>query len=156
WIPSQEAMLERYPHLRPVAAPGRSYRAACLPLLAQRRVLGLLALTIEEVGEAGAAERELLLLVAKYAGQAPERLRLLDEERRLRARADAAAARLEVLSNVSRSLVAAEVDVESLLGAVAAQLGKALDGSVTIEIDGEPRPSAGDEIRVPLRARGHL
>src|SRR5262249_2203736 len=87
WIPSQEAMLDRSPPLGPVAAPGRSSRAACLPLLAQRRVLGLLALTIEEVGEAGAAERELLLLVAKYAGQALERLRLLDEERRLRARA---------------------------------------------------------------------
>ena len=57
WIPSQGEVYDRYPHVRPLTTPGRSYRVSCLPLVARARVLGSLCLTIEEAGEATEEER---------------------------------------------------------------------------------------------------
>jgi signal transduction histidine kinase len=108
WIPSQAALYEQYPHLRMLATAGRSYRVSCLPLVAQERVLGSLALTIEQAGEATDAEKEFLLLVARYATQALERLRLYEAERQSRAAADAAAERLRVLHRFAAAVVSAE------------------------------------------------
>jgi len=108
WIPSQEALLRDYPHLRPTVTAGRSYRVLCLPLVSQDRTLGALGITIDEEREATEQERGLLLLVARYAGQAIERLRLLDAERRSRAAADTAAARVEQLYQFAKSVVSAE------------------------------------------------
>jgi PAS domain S-box-containing protein len=97
WIASPAELLNRYPHLAANVTPGRSYRVCCLPLIAHGRTLGALGITIEEAREAGAEERDFLLLVARYAGQALERLRLLDAERRSRAEADAAVTRMGIL-----------------------------------------------------------
>ncbi len=98
WIASQFQLLERYPQLRAVATPERAYRVCCLPLIAHGRVLGTLALTVEEEREPTEDERGFLLLVARYASQALERLRLFEAERRSRDEADAAAEHLRVLS----------------------------------------------------------
>jgi PAS domain S-box-containing protein len=108
WIESQEALLRDYPHLSSAVTAGRSYRVLCLPLVSQERTLGALGITIDEAREATEQERGLLLLVARYAGQAIERLRLLDAERRSRAIADTAAARIEQLYHFAKSVVSAE------------------------------------------------
>jgi PAS domain S-box-containing protein len=108
WIPSQEALLRDYPHLEGSVTPGRSYRVFCLPLVSQDRTLGGLGITIDEAREATEEERDFLLLVARYAGQALERLRVLDAERRSRAVADAAAARVEQLYHFAKAVVSAE------------------------------------------------
>jgi signal transduction histidine kinase len=94
WIATQAELIAQYPHLVPVATLGRSYRVSCLPLMAQERVLGTLALTIEESRPPTADERDFLLLIGRYASQALERVRLFEAERRSRAEADAAAQRL--------------------------------------------------------------
>lgn len=119
WIPSQAAMFDRYPHVQAVATPGRSYRVACLPLVANRGVLGALSLTIEEAREGSPEEREFLLLVASYASQAIVRLRLLDAERTSRADAHAAAARLGVLSHASRAFAESGLELGARLREVA-------------------------------------
>jgi K+-sensing histidine kinase KdpD len=142
WIPSQAALLERYPHLRDMAAPGCSYRVRCLPLRNQGGVIGALSLTMEDADEAAESEREFLLLVARYASQALERLRLLEAARRSRDEADAAAQRLAVLGRASRAFAEPHLDLQSRLQAVAVALGALLDSSVNIgliEADGALR-----------------
>jgi PAS domain S-box-containing protein len=108
WIPSQQALLRDYPHLASSITPGRSYRVSCLPLVSHERTLGALGITIDEAREATEQERDFLLLVARYGGQALERLRLLEAERRSRAAADTAAARVEQLYRFAQSVVFAE------------------------------------------------
>lgn len=88
WIASPEELLRLYPHLGSAVTPGLSYRVACLPLMAHGRTLGALGLTIEGAGDSTEGEREFLLLAAGYASQAIERLRVLEAERRSRARAE--------------------------------------------------------------------
>ncbi len=134
WITSQADLFDRYPHLASVATPGRSYRVACLPLVANASVLGTLAVTIEEAKEESAEERELLLLVARYATQAIERLRLLDAERRSRADADAAAGRLGVLSGASRVFGESELPLGSRLRKVTSELARTLDSCINIAL----------------------
>ena len=119
WIPSQTAMYERYPHLRRLATDGRSYRVSCLPLVAHDRVLGSLSLTIESAGQASLPEQEFLLLVARYATQAIERLRLYQDSLEARLRA-------EHLYRFAQAVVAAdriEVVYEAALDCIHAALG---------------------------------
>lgn len=134
WISSQAAMLNRYPHLASVATPGRSYRVACLPLIANGRLLGTLGITIEEAGEETEDDREFLLLVALYAAQALERLRLLDAETRSRANADAAALHLGILSRASRAFAESNLDFESRLRGIVAELASSLDSCIHISL----------------------
>jgi PAS domain S-box-containing protein len=116
WISSPEQMLRDYPAVRRIATPGRSYRVCCLPLASQGRPLGVLGLTIEDAQDASDDERSFLLLVARYASQAIERLRLLEAERRSRAEADAAASRAEQLYRFAQSVVTAD-ELEQVLDA---------------------------------------
>jgi len=134
WIPSQAAMLRDYPHLRDAVRLQRPYRVVCLPLGSGRRPVAVLAITIDEAGEPNEDERSFLLLVARYAGQAIERLRLLDAERKSRADADAAANRLSLLSQASRSFGEAALDLDARLRSVAAALSTALDSAVNVAL----------------------
>jgi PAS domain S-box-containing protein len=134
WLPSQDALLREYPHLHGVISAGRSYRISCLPLVSGDRTLGAIGLTIEESREATDEERGFLLLVARYAAQAIERLRLLEAERRSKAAADAAASRLTVLNRASRAFAEADLDLEARLRDVAAELSAAMDSSITVAL----------------------
>jgi PAS domain S-box-containing protein len=145
WIPSQEALLQQYPHLRASVTEGRSYRICCLPLISQGRTLGALGITIEEARETSDEERDFLLLVARYAGQAIERLRLLEAERRSRSEADATAARMGALSRASRTFGDADLDLARRLHDIVRELGDALDSCAAIallEADGRLHTSA--------------
>jgi PAS domain S-box-containing protein len=134
WISTQAMLKERYPHLSAVATPGRSYRVACLPLLVHDHVLGTLGITVEEGREATPDEREFLLLVARYASQAIERLRLLESERRSRKEASVAAQRLGVLSDASRAFAGSALDLDSRLRAVVVELATAIGSCINIAL----------------------
>jgi len=156
WISSQDALLRAYPHLRGSTTSGRSYRVSCLPLLAQERIVGALGLTMEDPAEATAqeatereatereaTEREatedeqgFLVLVAWYAGQALERLRLLAAERDSRKAADASAAGLIVLSRASRTFATADLDLGARLREVVREISAAVRGSTAISLLG--------------------
>lgn len=132
WIPSQAVLFERYPHLRSLASVGRSYRIACLPLSADQHVVGVLAITIEEPGDADDEERDFLLLVARYASQAILRLHLLEAEQQSRRDATAAAGRLGILNRVSRALAETDLALDRRLPGVATELSGVLDSCVNI------------------------
>jgi K+-sensing histidine kinase KdpD len=134
FISSIEELIARYPHLQGAVSPGRTYKIACMPLLFQGRVLGALGLTIEEAGAASNAERDFLLLIARYAGQALERLRAFDAERQIRAQADAAAMRLGVLSRASRAFAETDLDLEARLHGVVTEIASALSSGVGVAL----------------------
>src|SRR5262249_4192719 len=61
-------------------------------------------------------------LAARYSGQALERLRLLDVERHLRARAEAAAARMSILNRATRLFSDVGTDLDALVLTLAEQI----------------------------------
>lgn len=134
WIPSQAELVARYPHLSSIVTPDRAYRISCLPLKAQDRVLGALALTIEEERQANEDERDFLLMVASYASQALERLRLFDAEKASRAAADAAASRLALLNRTSNAFADTDLDFGTRLRVVAAELSTAMASSINVTL----------------------
>ncbi len=88
WIESKDALAERYPHLVALAPLAPAYRHASLPIVVGGVALGSVALRFDEDGPFDETEQAFLQLVARYAGQALERLRLLDAERQSRADAE--------------------------------------------------------------------
>ncbi|HVV84171.1 MAG TPA: GAF domain-containing protein [Kofleriaceae bacterium] len=134
WLASKEALLRAYPHLATAVTAGRAYRIACLPIGSHGRTIGSLAMTFDEEREIGDDDRGFLQLVARYAGQALERLRLFDEERRARSDADRAVTRLGVLSRASRTFVEADLELGLRLEEIVRELGLALGGSVGIAL----------------------
>jgi PAS domain S-box-containing protein len=134
WIRSQSELVERYPHLAGIVTQGRAYRVSCLPLVAHGRVIGALGLTLGRDGENQEDERDFLMLVARYASQAVERLRLFDAERRSRAVADEASRRMGVLSHASRVFMTADLDLEVRLRDIVSELGTVLSSAIGISL----------------------
>ena len=87
-IATRAKLLSRYPEAAHMMAGIPACAIVCLPLATPGRRLGALALTFDERHELDDAERSFLLLVGRYSGQALERVRLLEEERDSRARAE--------------------------------------------------------------------
>jgi signal transduction histidine kinase/CheY-like chemotaxis protein len=130
-------------------------RLSCLPLCARDRVLGVLVVTIEGTGEASEQEKSFLLLVAGYASQAVERLRLLEAESRSRAAASVAANRLAVLGRSSRAFVASALDHESRLRRVASELAATFDASIDIRLRRADEPPApGEDVCAAIAVTG--
>jgi PAS domain S-box-containing protein len=134
WIGSQAELIELYPHLSSVVSPDKAYSVGCLPLLAGGEVLGALGLTIDSGRRLDEDEREFLLLAARYASQAVERLRLFEAERRSRSDADAAARRLGILSQASRVFAETGLDLGTRLDTIVAELGTTLESAVGIAL----------------------
>jgi signal transduction histidine kinase len=118
WIDSQEELLAAYPALRRYVTPARTYRIACLPVVAQGRILGTLAFTFDDAPPIDDDQRSFLLLVARYSGQAVERLRLLRAEQQSRARS-------ELLHRLAQAVIDAE-KLEDVFGAALHAIEEAL------------------------------
>jgi signal transduction histidine kinase len=88
WIGSHGELSERYPEVSQLPTPASSHAIVCLPLTIPGRRLGALALTFDQERELGDAERTFLLLIGSTSSQALERLRLLEDEKASRARAE--------------------------------------------------------------------
>jgi PAS domain S-box-containing protein len=134
FLASQAELLERYPHLRSAATPGSSYRVSCLPLIVHGQVLGSLGLTTDPARGSSEDERSLLVLAARYASQAVERLRLFELESRSRAEANQAAQRMGMLSHASRVFAEMDLELYARLRGVVVQLGTTLRGSAGISL----------------------
>lgn len=133
FLPTKRDLIQAYPDLTALATQP-SYRLACLPLLTRGRVLGTLAFTYQEEGDCSSDERAFLLLVARYAGQAIERLRLLEREKEARALASAAARRLGVLSHASQVFMDPSLDLDTRLKSIVVEIGQALSSTVGISL----------------------
>jgi len=147
WIDSQPELLARYPHLHAAVTAGRSYRIACLPVTVQDRLVGALAFTFDGDAPIEDDERTFLLLIARYSGQALERLRLLEAEQRSRANAEAAVARLAILSRASRAFSEPSRSLSQLLATIAQQVTQDYADACAIML------TAGD--RLELVAQHH-
>jgi PAS domain S-box-containing protein len=88
WLASQDDLVRGYPHLASIAASDKVYRIACLPISIRGRTTGALGFTFDDSRPIDADDRNLLLLVARYAGQALERLQMLEVEQASRERAE--------------------------------------------------------------------
>jgi signal transduction histidine kinase len=89
-------------------------------VVSEGRPVGAIGVTIESEGNPSDGEREFLLLVARYASQAIERLRLLDAERMVRTRAEELyrfAQAVMAASHVDQVFDAAMNAIHSALGA---------------------------------------
>ncbi|MEV8455077.1 SpoIIE family protein phosphatase [Streptomyces sp. NPDC052095] len=81
FLTSVAALIERYPALAPHAGRLEFRAAAYLPLVAQARPLGTLALFYRESTSFNADERNLCLGLAAIVAQSLQRAKLFDEER---------------------------------------------------------------------------
>ncbi|MBL9028393.1 MAG: GAF domain-containing protein [Myxococcales bacterium] len=132
WFGSTAELAARYPAASLHFEPGPSRRYALLPLATPRQPLGALVLAMQSSEEPPEKERELLLLVARYASQALERLRLFSAERSARHQADAAASRLALLSRTSHAISAAELDLAARVQAIVTDISQAFESWVAV------------------------
>jgi len=126
FIGSRTELLAGYPHLASMLPPGRSHAVGCLPVTVEGKTIGSLAFTFDGAPPIDAEGRNLLSLVAAYSGQALERLRLLDAERKSRADSQRARLRAELLHGLARAIIGAE-RVEQVFDAALDAIGRALD-----------------------------
>ncbi|HZU96934.1 MAG TPA: ATP-binding protein [Planctomycetota bacterium] len=111
---SRAAFGRIYPEVEKVAARRPELALACLPLLAEGRVIGGLGFTFDEVHEFAADERHPLLVLARHCAQAIARARLFDLEARARSAAEAAQQRTSFLLEAS-ALLSSSLDFEETL-----------------------------------------
>lgn len=115
WLESLQELHARYPAL--AASPGlASYQAfAFLPVVAEGKVLGLIALGFEAPRRFHVPEQASLLQLARQCGLALERSLLHERERAAREESRRSAARLHLLVRVSHLLSEAGLDLEQVL-----------------------------------------
>ncbi len=108
--PSRGALLADYPGMEGVITPGRAYSTACLPILIEGRAHAVLAFTFEgdeatrdasKDSARDAAHEAFVVLVARYAGLALERLQLVQREHTERVRT-------ELLHKLAASVIRAQ------------------------------------------------
>jgi PAS domain S-box-containing protein len=160
WVSSRADLERLCPQL---AAPLSSASLAWLPLGARGATRGALALCFADERTNDRLERDFLLLVARYAGQAIERSKLLETERALRAQSEGAAARLALSSRTSSAFVAAGADLGELFRTIAKHLiedyadGSCIalraGGVLEVAAVGHRDADAAAQIRESLRAQ---
>ena len=122
WIDSQRELLHRYPELAAMVTPGRDCRVVVLPIMVQGTMLGALGLTFDDAPPLDDELRGLLAVTTRTSGQALERLRLLEAEAESRARSEALAERMALLSAASRAFSEAGHDTTTVLQRVVEQV----------------------------------
>jgi PAS domain S-box-containing protein len=102
WIESYEQYLQYFPALASQTFPGERVRAfACVPLVAESRILGMIGVGLRQERVFSSDEREFIETGARQCAQALARARRLDSERR----AAAEVARLQAsLATTLRSI----------------------------------------------------
>ena len=135
WLTSQDDLVRNYPHLASIAIHNRSYRTACLPIVARGRTVGALGFTFDDPRPIDADEKNVLLLVARYAGQALERLRLLEAEQDSRRRAEL----LYSLAAAANNAGQAEDVFEAALTAIEGALNTTRASILVVDADGVMR-----------------
>jgi signal transduction histidine kinase len=144
FVGSPEAWAARYPES---GAPpeGRSASWAAVPLAVEGRpIAGALLWTWDAPHPFDAAERELLVALARLGAQALERARLHEAEHRARRAAERAAARLQQLQAVTGALSGAVTSEEAarvvldhaveVLGARAGSVALLAEGGAALEV----------------------
>ncbi|HEV7663338.1 MAG TPA: PAS domain S-box protein [Chloroflexota bacterium] len=105
FLSSRDEVRRAHPHLAPLAARSRYEAWASVPLLIERRLVGVMTLSFSEPQDFDPDERGFVLALGEVAAQALDRAALFGSERRARAEAEAAVqAQDEFLSIASHEL----------------------------------------------------
>jgi signal transduction histidine kinase len=153
WIASRDELIARYPNLAASVTPGRDYGVVCLPVMTSGQTLGAIGLTFEDARTLDDEEANFLLLIARYCGQALERLRLLAVEQQHRVRA-------ELLYKLAAAVISArtvEEIFDAALDAIARALGTDRASVLLFDADRVMRFRAWRNLSDPYRTavEGH-
>jgi PAS domain S-box-containing protein len=118
WILSPDELVRRYPRLASIVTNGRSYRFVSLPVSAREGIIGALDFSFDDNRPLDDDEKAFLLLVARFTGQALERVQLYELEREHRVRAEIL---YRLAASVNRAEQVGEV-FEAALDAIAGAL----------------------------------
>jgi PAS domain S-box-containing protein len=151
WLSAHDVLVRPDPRLAALARTGGGSSIACLPILAQGIARGCIAFSFADERILEPREQDLLLLVARYAGQALERLRLLEAERALRAQSEAGAARLALLGRASSAFASASPQLDALFSALAEQVTGSYADACCIVVRAGP-----ERERLELAAVSHI
>jgi PAS domain S-box-containing protein len=116
WTDSAESLAGRYPALAQSSL--RFASLAAVPLIAQGRTIGGMALSFRRVHEFTSEDRSFILSVAQQTASALDRGRLYEREQRARATAERAGDRLAFLSRASR-ILAESLELDEILQRIA-------------------------------------
>lgn len=97
WYDSPDQFLADFPHLAGTSAARQASAWVTLPLVTDRRSVGVLGFSFAEPRSFDAEDRAFLLTLAAVSAQALERARLFEAERAARARTEAEQARLQAI-----------------------------------------------------------
>jgi signal transduction histidine kinase len=128
WLSSPLEFVRAYPHLAALVSPTSRCSLACLPLVVRDSARGCIAFSFEGDSVLDSEERDFLLLVARYAGQAVQRLHLLETERALRAANEQGRLRAQLLYELAARVIGAKT-VEEVFGAALDGIERALGAS---------------------------
>src|SRR3954471_3674673 len=153
WIATRDELVARYPNLAGSVTASRNYGVVCLPVVTPGKTVGAIGLTFEDARALDDEEAQFLLLIARYSGQALERLRLLAVEQQNRVRA-------ELLYKLAASVISArrvEEIFDAALDAIARALGTDRASVLLFDADGIMRFRAWRNLSDPYRAavEGH-
>jgi len=101
-----------------------------IPLVHDRRIIGKLMIYGAEPRTFTAEDSQLAITLASTVTQAVVRARSVEAER-------AAARRLEILARASRPLVESSLELQAMLEAFVAALGRTIDGAVDVTLVGD-------------------
>jgi signal transduction histidine kinase/ActR/RegA family two-component response regulator len=139
WIESCSQMEESYPAMAKLfAKAGGESALACLPLFAQGRCIGGLALNYDGVRRFDESERAFLQVMSWYSAQALERARLYAAEKSARAVAEANERRSEFLARAG-TILSSSLDYPSTLASVATAAVPGVADWCIVEIDEDRR-----------------
>jgi PAS domain S-box-containing protein len=160
WLSSRREIEQAYPELARLSGLEGASSLACLPLGSRGTPRGAITFAFADERTSDPAERDFLLLVARYAGQAVERLRLLETERALYEANEQGRVRAELLYELAAAVIRArtvEEVFDAALDGIERALGASRSSILTFDADGVMRFKAWRGLSERYRAavEGH-
>jgi signal transduction histidine kinase len=148
-----DALATRHPELVRRVQPQRLCAVALIPLVAGDEALGMMGLAFSQAHLFDQEERDFYLSLAQGCAQAIGRMRLLESERRRRARAEAESAHLARLETAARE----SEHRLAFLARASAELNRSLDYYKTLtEVANLAVPTIADWCAVDVLRNGQL
>jgi signal transduction histidine kinase/CheY-like chemotaxis protein len=141
WVESQHQLEDRYPNARREASAASESALACVPMLDEGRVIGVLQFRWDGARRFFEDERSFLRVLARSAGQAVVRTRLYAVEKRAKEAAEASQRRSDLLAQAS-TLLGSSLEYSVTLAALVKAVVPGFADWCIVEIQDEVRRGA--------------